>query len=99
MANRKPKAKEKRVVSRSGRIPKLTGVYPKRYEIEIADNDGKGVTISRRCVNMTGWELYGVLHMAMREIERQLTIRPEEQLTVTEQVNASEQAKPESTPT
>ncbi len=38
--------------------------------------------LSRTCENMSGWELYGVMRMCMLEIERQLMIKPEDELKV-----------------
>lgn len=78
----KSASKEERVVKRSGSTKRLDGVphYPKRYEVVIEKGADKTVLITRRSENMTCWELYGLLRMLLLEIERQMLIKPDEEL-------------------
>lgn len=74
--------KKKEVVKRRGTARALDSVmYPKRYTVEIDLNpdDPTKITMSRSCENMTAWELYGVLHVVLKEIERQMLIKPDEE--------------------
>jgi hypothetical protein len=60
-----------------------TPFYPKRYSVEVTLNEsGDDTTITRSCENFSAWELYGMLKLVMLEIERQMKIRPEDELKV-----------------
>lgn len=60
-------------------------IYPKRYSVEVNfDPDSDRITITRKCEGMSGWELYGLLNILMKEIERQLLIEPADELKVPE---------------
>lgn len=56
-----------------------SAAYPKKYHVEVDLNPEDGrIVISRRCENMSSWELYGLLHMLLKDIERQMLIKPDE---------------------
>lgn len=79
----KSTSKKKQVVERKGSTKRSIGIphYPKRYEVVVEDGAANGgVTIKRTCENMTSWELYGLLRMLLLEIERQMRIKPDEEL-------------------
>lgn len=57
--------------------------YPKEYRILIERHPGDPTMIrtTRTVGNMTGWELYGLLHITMKEIERQLLYRNDQAIS------------------
>lgn len=74
----KPKTEK---VTKRGTAKRLdTPHYPKRYEVVIREQSNGKVTIERTCENMSGWELYGLLQMCLLEIERQMRIKPDDEL-------------------
>ena len=80
---------KKKNVAKSGKLtkrgkakPMPIPVYPKRYSVEVTLNDDGSTLISRTAENFNAWELYGMMKLLMLEIERQMSINPEEELKV-----------------
>jgi hypothetical protein len=74
----------KRILVRRGRTKKMPlHTYPKIYEVRVEyDPKTDQVLTTRRSQGFSGWELYGMLNVLMKEVERQLLIKPEEELKI-----------------
>ena len=72
----------KRTLTRQGRTKQMPlNQYPKVYEVRVEYDPETGESvISRRAENFSGWELYGLLRVLMKEIECQLLFKPDEEL-------------------
>jgi hypothetical protein len=78
------KRNPKKVIARTGRTKKMPlPIYPKVYEVRIEyDLETDMAVVKRRTEGFSAWELYGMLNILMKEIERQLLIKPEDELKI-----------------
>lgn len=81
---KKTNAKRTRYIKRAGTTKAMAvPIYPKRYTVEVTPNEtGDGSLITRECIGLSAWELYGLLQLCLLEIERQMRIKPDETLNV-----------------